>query len=141
MLFENNNYDVISFMEIPGSNFNRKITTVEEGFLKGNMFNDEYLPYKNYKYKVLKPTSNKEAKLYNIIALCFAINDLNLFLDLHPEDQENLQLFKSFVKQKEKLEDKYVKEFGPLKLEQVEGKSFNWVSSFPWEKMGGSMYV
>lgn len=141
MLFDFDNYDIYSFEKIPGSDFNRKITTVTEGFLKGNMFNDEYIPYKNYKYKELKPNSDKEEKLYNIMALDFAINDLNLFLDLHPDDQENLKNYKSFVKQKEQLESEYAKEYEPLKLEQVEGKSFNWVSSFPWEKTGGSKYV
>ena len=51
MLFDGNDFNVISFMEIPGSDFNRKITTVKEGFMRGNMFNNEYIPYKNYKVK------------------------------------------------------------------------------------------
>ena len=141
MLFDNNDFGLISFMEIPGNDFNQKISSVDDGFLKGNMFPNEYKPYKNFKVKPLKTTNKKDQQLYKIMALGFAITDLNLYLDLHPEDTENVKKFKSWVKQKEALEDEFVKEYGPLKLEQVNGNTFNWVSDFPWERMGGSMYV
>lgn len=140
MLFDNNDFGLISFMELPGNDFNT-ISSVDDGFLKGNMFPDEYKPYKNYKVKPIKTTNKKEQQLYKIMALGFAITDLNLYLDLHPEDSENFKKFKSFVKQKEALEEEYVKEYGPLKLEQANGNTFNWVSDFPWKKTGGSMYV
>ena len=141
MLFDNNDFGLISFMEMPGNNFNQKISSVDDGFLKGNMFPDEYKPYKNYKVKPVKATNKKDQQLYKIMALGFAITDLNLYLDLHPEDTENVKKFRSWVKQKEALEDEFVKEYGPLKLEQVNKNTFNWVSDFPWERTGGSMYV
>lgn len=66
MLFDGNDFNVISFMEIPGSDFNRKITTVKEGFMRGNMFNNEYIPYKNYKVKELVATNDKEEQLLEL---------------------------------------------------------------------------
>lgn len=141
MLFENNDFGLISFMNIPGNDFDSKILPVEDGFIKGNMFANEYKPYKNYKAKIVKANTKKEEQLHKIMALGFAITDLNLYLDLHPEDTENVKKFKTWVKQKEALEEAYVKEYGPLKVEQVNGNTFNWVSDFPWERMGGSMYV
>lgn len=141
MLFDNNDFGLISFMEIPGNDFNQKISSVDDGFLKGNMFLDEYKPYKNYKVKPIKTNNKKEQQLYKIMALGFAITDLNLYLDLHPEDTESFKKFKFFVKQKDALEEEFVKEYGPLKLEQASGNTFNWVSDFPWERTGGSMYV
>lgn len=141
MLFENNDFGMISFVDFPGTDFDKQLYSVDEGFTKGNMFVNEYKPYKNYKVKQIKATNKKDEKLYTIMALGFAITDLNLYLDLHPDDTENVKKFKSYVKQKETLEEEFVKEYGPLKLEQVSGNTFNWVSDFPWERMGGSMYV
>lgn len=141
MLFENNDFGMISFMEFPGNTFNETISSIDEGFTKGNMFPNEYKPYKNYKVKPVKATTKKDEQLYKIMALGFAITDLNLYLDLHPDNTEMVKKFKSWVKQKEALEEEYIKEYGPLKVEQVNGKTFNWVSDFPWEKTGGSMYV
>lgn len=141
MLFENNDFGIISFTDFNMNNYEKKLYSIDEGFNKGNMFPNEYKPYKNYKIKEAKATTKKEQQLYKIMALSFAITDLNLYLDLHPEDTENIKKFKSLVKQKETLEDEYVKLYGPLKLEQVNGNTFNWVSDFPWERTGGSMYV
>ena len=45
MLFENNDFGLISFMNIPGNDFDSKILPVEDGFIKGNMFANEYKPY------------------------------------------------------------------------------------------------
>ena len=42
---------------------------------------------KNYKPEVLKPTNDQERLLYNIQTICFAAHDLNLYLDLNPNDQ------------------------------------------------------
>ncbi len=141
MLFDGNDFNVISFMEIPGSDFNRKITTVKEGFMRGNMFNNEYIPYKNYKVKELVATNDKEEQLFRIMALSFAINDLNLLLDLNPNDRENFNTFKSLIKEKNALEQKYIEKYGPLTLEETTKNSFDWVSTFPWENEGGSKYV
>lgn len=141
MLFDGNDFNVISFMEIPGSDFNRKITTVKEGFMRGNMFNNEYIPYKNYKVKELVATNDKEEQLFRIMALSFAINDLNLLLDLNPNDRENFNTFKSLIKEKNDLEQKYIEKYGPLTLEETTKNSFDWVSTFPWENEGGSKYV
>lgn len=141
MLFDNNDYGLISLLGLPDNDYNQQLYPIEEGFMKGNMFPNEYKPYKNYKVKQIKPTNKKEEKLYKIMSLGFAITDLNLYLDLHPDNEEKLQKFKSLVKQKESLEEEYIKEYGPLKLEQVNGNTFNWVSDFPWERLGGSMYV
>ncbi len=141
MLFDGDDFNVISFMEIPGSDFNRKITTVKEGFMRGNMFNNEYKPYKNYKVKELVATNDKEEQLFRIMALSFAINDLNLLLDLNPNDRENFNTFKSLIKEKNALEQKYIEKYGPLTLEETTKNSFDWVSTFPWENEGGSKYV
>ena len=85
MLFDNNDYSFLDLVNNQDNNTN--MYTVKEGFLRGNMFRDEYLPYKNYSYININPKSDREAKLYNVMQYEFAINDLNLYLDIHPNDE------------------------------------------------------
>lgn len=144
MLFEDNNFDINMALFMPDVDFNMNPNILEpmEGFLKGNMFRNEYEPYKNLTYFKLEPKNEKEKKLYKIMALSFAINDLNLYLDLHPDKKEVFTLFKKYIEEKEYLCKEYVKMYGPLELNETLGKKYDWLDSpWPWDAQGGSMYV
>lgn len=143
MLFEDNDFDINMAFFIPDVNFNNvNILSPKEGFLRGNMFRDEYEPYKNLTYFKLEPRDEKEKMLYQIMALSFALNDLNLYLDLHPDEKQVLDLFKKYVAEKNELCQVYVKKYGPLEVSQTSGNKFNWINSpWPWDGKGGSMYV
>lgn len=144
MLFEDNVFDVNLSLFMPDIDFSRDSNILEpmEGFLRGNMFKDEYVPYKNLTYFKLNPTCEKEKMLYKIMALSFAINDLNLYLDLHPDKKYVFDLFKKYVQEKENLCQEYEKSYEPLELTGTTGPKFNWLDSpWPWENKGGSMYV
>ena len=144
MLFEDNDFDINMAFFIPDVDFSRTVNVVSpmEGFLRGNMFKDEYEPYKNLTYFKLNPSNDKERLLYQVMAYSFAINDLNLYLDLHPDNKEILELFKKYVKEEKELCNEYVKKYGPLEVSEVMGQKFDWINSpWPWETRGGSMYV
>ncbi len=144
MLFEDNDFDINMAFFIPDVDFSRTVNILSpmEGFLRGNMFQDEYEPYKNLTYFKLNPKDEKEKLLYQVMALSFAINDLNLYLDLHPDNKEVLDLFKKFVREEKELSSEYVKKYGPLEVTEIMGNKFNWIDSpWPWENRGGSMYV
>ena len=144
MLFEDNDFDVNMAFFIPDVNFNRtgNVLSPMDGFLRGNMFQDEYEPYKNLTYFKLNPSNDKERLLYQVMAYSFAINDLNLYLDLHPDNKGMLDLFKKYVKEEKELCNEYVKKYGPLEVNEVMGQKFDWINSpWPWETRGGSMYV
>lgn len=144
MLFEDNDFDINMAFFIPDVDFGRdsNILNPMEGFLRGNMFKDEYEPYKNLTYFKLEPKTEQEKKLYKIMALSFAINDLNLYLDLHPDKKEVFDLFKKYVEEKDCLCKEYTKVYGPLEINETTGMKFNWIDSpWPWENKGGSMYV
>ena len=142
MLFENNDFDTNLAFFMPYINQSVKLYDPMEGFLRGNMFKDEYLPYKNLTYFKLNPTCEKERALYKLMAYSFAINDLNLYLDLHPDDKEMFETFKKYVKEKEKLCKEYEKNYGPLEITDTTGSKYNWIDSpWPWDNIGGSMYV
>ncbi len=144
MLFEDNDFDINMAFFIPDVDFSRTVNVVSpmEGFLRGNMFKDEYEPYKNLTYFKLNPSNDKERLFYQVMAYSFAINDLNLYLDLHPDNKEILELFKKYVKEEKELCNEYVKKYGPLEVSEVMGQKFDWINSpWPWETRGGSMYV
>ncbi|MCM1052430.1 MAG: spore coat protein CotJB [Ruminococcus sp.] len=144
MLFEDNDFDINVSLFMPDVNLNRNEFLFEpmEGFLRGNMFKNEYLPYKNLTYFKLDPINEKENDLYKVMALSFAINDLNLYLDLHPDNKEVFTLFKKYIEEKEKLCKEYEKKYGPLELTNTIGSKYNWLNSpWPWDNLGGSLYV
>lgn len=143
MLFDDSNID-ITFLNLAGLQEDTNMMDIlpaKEGFLKGNMFKNEYEPYKNYKYANLVPQTEKEARLFNVMQYSFAINDLNLYLDLHPDDQKVFQLFKRYIEEEKKAKEVYERNYGPLVLNDTTGAHYDWVSEWPWEKRGGSQYV
>ncbi len=144
MLFETNGMDenISLFISDIFGRENKDILSPKEGFLRGNMFASEYKPYKNLTYLPLKAKSEREEMLYEIMALDFAINDLNLYLDLHPDNKEVFAMFKGYVEEHKKQVKEYSKIYGPLTLNKTVGSKFNWIDSpWPWDNLGGSMYV
>ena len=144
MLFEDNDFDINMAFFIPDVNFSRDVNILNpmEGFLRGNMFQDEYEPYKNLTYFKLYPKDEKEKLVYQVMAYSFAINDLNLYLDLHPDNKEVFNLFKKYVQEEKELSQEYVKKYGPLEITEVLGSKYDWLNSpWPWDNRGGSMYV
>ena len=85
-----------------------------EGYLKGNSFKDEYIPYKNYKVAKLNINSEKEEMLINIGEYSFMMHDLNLYLDVHPNDVEALRKFNEYRNKTNELINNYERKYGPL---------------------------
>ena len=106
----------------------------KEGFLKGNMFRNLYNSYKNYQPANLTPKNEKEKCLYDISAISFAAHELNLYLDLHPEDQSMFLLFMDYQKKRNRMVEEYEQKYGPLTIHSEEMKSFTWSKEkWPWE--------
>ena len=143
MLFDDN-IGFVSF-DFYGNMMNKtsNLLNPKEGFLRGNMFKNEYLPYKNYTYSKIVPKSEREQLLLEIMELSFAINDLNLYLDLHPMDEEVLKEFKAIVEKCCAKEMEFVHKFGPLELIDSDNtKEFKWIEDpWPWQNEGGAKYV
>jgi spore coat protein JB len=134
-----NNYDNYSFLS---NKQPLKYFPVDEGFIKGNMTINEYKPYKNYQVKKLKAVNEKELLLNKVMAYNFAFNDLALYLDIHPEDNNVLELFKKYVSEYKRLKKEYASKYGPLTLDQAKYENYEWVKNpWPWDSFGGSMYV
>ncbi len=64
----------------------------------------------------------------------FAINELALYLDTHPEDEKALCLHRKYAKQAKDLKDKYQKVYGPLTINYPCNK-WRWLEEpWPWER-------
>ena len=116
------------------NNYQPNLYNPQEGFMKGNMFENLYNPYKNYQPAVLTPKNNQQKKLYEIQAISFAAHDLNLYLDTHPEDQTMSTLLNDYLRKKRELTKSYEEEYGPLTIDSESMDSaYNWIKKWPWE--------
>ena len=107
-----------------------------EGFNKGNMFSNLYSGYKNYKPSKIKINSEQEEMLLNISELSFASHDLNLYLDVHPNNQEALNLFNNYRRKANELTEMYERKYESLSVSMINNDTvpFNWaISKWPWE--------
>lgn len=66
----------------------------------------------------------------------FALYDLMLYLDTHPECREARALFTRYRKERADVVREYVQHFGPIKALQTDtDKRWSWGEGpYPWEK-------
>lgn len=126
-------------INIDSINFNRgdNLYTPIEGFNRGNMFSDMYSKYKNHVYK-LKVTNDRDMLLYKIQMYNFAMKDMNLYLDIYPDDKKMLNNFQEYKKIYIELKSKYENIYGPLSVNDVVSSSkWTWIDNpWPWDKGG-----
>ena len=131
--YTNNNYNKPLYTENADAN---KIYNDYQGFIRGNMFPNLYNGYKINPVE-LKPTNEKEDMFYKLHSLCFALIDINLYLDIYPNDKDMLNLFNKYRKDLNKLQDEYQNKFGPILKDSDANNQypFAWINSpWPWDK-------
>jgi hypothetical protein len=115
------------------------VVSPKEGLILGNMFANEYYGYKNYKPCEIKASCKQEADLLKIRELSFAVNDLNLMLDIQPNNCEYFRLFKIYASKLNELVKKYSDDYDVLELNQDLKNEYTWFKNpWPWE---GDKYV
>lgn len=73
--------------------------------------------------------------LHSIMALRFAMWDLHLYLDTHPDDEEKLCLLNSYKEKYAAMLPEFESKYGPLSPEM--GSGCSWLKTpFPWVKGG-----
>ena len=76
----------------------------------------------------------RERLLRRIQMVGFALVDLNLYLDTHPNCPHALEMFNEQSAQYAELQQAYADKFGPLSPSQAGGSSWDWISGpWPWE--------
>lgn len=79
----------------------------------------------------------REKMLHEIMAVDFAIVDLNLYLDTHPNDEKAIALCNNCVKKSMELKDCFQEMYGPLSVMNYINCDENWrwiENPWPWDK-------
>lgn len=82
-----------------------------------------------------KPALCQHDLMRKIMEYGFAITDLTLYLDTHPDDRESLSTYASLRDTYNGLTNEYARRFGPLTSNQVTSDNYwTWISeAWPWE--------
>ena len=76
----------------------------------------------------------REEMIQQIRGLDFAIIELGLYLNTHPDDEKALCLHRKYCKEYRELTDKYQKVYGPLTIHFPCNK-WRWIEEpWPWER-------
>lgn len=117
-------------------NSNPNLTTPTEGYIRGNLFANLYDQYKNYQPAQLRASNEQERLFLELSSIHFAAHELNLYLDLNPNDITLLKLFNDYRERCEQLTKEYESKYGPLtiKSDSLNQTPFMWEKSpWPWE--------
>lgn len=123
-------------------NREEKLVSSELGYLRGNMFLKEYVPYKNYQVRKLEAKTNEEALLLRLSQMEFALNDLSLYLDLHPNDMAVFNKFREYTNEYKRYLNEFEKTYRPLCLSSINKDSYEYYKNpWPWDNDAGVYYV
>lgn len=80
-------------------------------------------------------TNSQRSLFRRIQQVCFALVDVNLYLDTHPADRKALDFFHRYRDEKDKLMAEYATQYGPLNIDSVKSKdAWTWIENpWPWE--------
>jgi len=115
---------------------NNQLFSPYEGFIRGNMFKNLYDPYKMDRPFQIQPMNEQAEMLTNLDSLGFALIDLNLYLDVFPDDKNALEEFNQIRRQKEELLKQYEMKYGPIVLSSDALNVYPWAwdnKPWPWE--------
>lgn len=102
-----------------------------DGLSKGNMDSKLYNQFQNYVPREL----NKNNPLHMLMAYQFAIIDLQLYLDVRPNDTIVKELFDRYLDEYLKMKKLYEAQNGPITLcsEFNKGPMWKWQKKWPFE--------
>ena len=78
---------------------------------------------------------NRDALMRKIMEIDFALNEMVLFLDTHPNDKKALALYHKYADKSRELKAVYNENFGPLTpADNLSEDCWDWVHGpWPWE--------
>lgn len=84
-------------------------------------------------------TPSRRQMLAWVDMVSFAVQDVNLYLDTHPDDMEALAYFREYSRMRNQALWDYASMYGPLTVDLAGGcrNQWNWVND-PWPWEGGA---
>ena len=85
---------------------------------------------------MVNTNSERTRLLLKIYQYDFAIDEIVLFLDTHPNDKNALNDYNRFIKERNEIVKEYVEKYGPIQIEgENKGASWQWINEpWPWQK-------
>ena len=98
------------------------------------MFKNLYSPYKNYQVPNIKLTKDQDEMMYNIQMYSFVMNDLVLYLDTNPLDQNAVREFMKLQSDYKRAVKDYENKYGPINLtsDLLEKTPWPWLDNWPF---------
>lgn len=114
---------------------NPKLFDSQEAFMLGNLFKDLYMTYQGFSNFCLQPQSPRQKAMLEVQMYGFITHELNLYLDIHPNNQRMLDLFHEYAKKTKEATLSFEKNYGPLSVQSSSDKTpFEWIQGpWPWE--------
>jgi spore coat protein JB len=101
-----------------------------KGLVRGTLFPGLDLPFMG----MVNKNELAVTPLTELQAMAFAIQELALYLDTHRDDQEALELYRSYQKMYDEGRMTYEKMCGPLNHMSMTEGGFKWLDDpWPWE--------
>ena len=105
-------------------------------FIKGNLFNSLYIPYKDYKVAQINPKNEEEYLMLMIQIYNFCAHELTLYLDVNPNDQEAIRLRTEYINLAKQALNEYESQYKALNLTSSNLATIPWAwdtKKWPWE--------
>ena len=121
--------------DVKNLNKNSELFDTYEGYMKGNMFQNMYVPYRNYRPIKVVPNSEQAEALLRANELTFASHEARLYLDVFPNDRGMIQVFNNFRNAANQAILEYEQKYGPIEWDSLSDPNmFTWVATtWPWE--------
>lgn len=106
---------------------NPKLFDPQEAIMLGNLFKDLYMTYNGFSNYCLQPHNRRQQALLEVQMYGFVAHEINLYLDMHPNNQRMVELYTEYAKKAKEATAAYEKEFGPLSVQDTPNKTpFEW---------------
>ncbi len=88
----------------------------------------------NVRNNQMGASTSKQALMNQINEASFAMDEILLFLDTHPDDAAAMEYYRNAAAMRHQAMDAYQRQFGPLMVDGVFGNSWDWINDpWPWE--------
>lgn len=88
----------------------------------------------------MKADSSRKELMEHINEVSFAVDDVKLYLDTHPCDEDALSYFKEYSRKRNEALKEYAEKYGPLTVDTAMyscNDNWNWIDEpWPWQEGG-----
>ncbi len=82
--------------------------------------------------------TERDRLLRTLSSYDFAVSDLHIYLDTHPDDKKAEDALKIYEKKSIEIRQEYEEKFGPITVNNIGGNRWSWISDpWPWDTQEG----